>query len=145
MLSKIIIGLIAAISMSAAFAQVEVSRKGLGLGTPGTKLQNVGVENAKPVNTSPDVLHTPQYLAGFPTAATIWPRIVEVPCKETKGILACEGFHWTPDMGRGEYLFVTPKVVAEAEPKIIERTVLVPGPVIEKKILVEVPPKKKGE
>ena len=144
-MKKLLLIVAALVASSAFAADVEVSRKGLGLGTPGTKLQNVGVENAKPVNTSPDVLHTPQYLAGFPTAATIWPRIVEVPCKDSKGILACEGFHWTPDMGRGEYLFVTPKVVAEAEPKIIERTVLVPGPVIEKKILVEVPPKKKGE
>jgi hypothetical protein len=138
--------IVAALVASSAFAaDVEVSRKGLGLGTPGTKLQNAGVENAKPVNSSPDVLHTPQYLAGFPTAATIWPRIVEVPCKEVKGALECEGFHWTPDMGRGEYLFITPKVVAPIEPKIIERTVTVPGPVVEKKIFVEVPPKKKGE
>ena len=144
-MKKLLLIVAALVASSAFAADVEVSRKDLGLGTPGTKLQNVGVENAKPVNTSPDVLHTPQYLAGFPTAATIWPRIVEVPCKESKGILACEGFHWTPNMGRGEYLFVTPKVVAEAPPKIIERTVLVPGPVIEKKILVEVPPKKKGE
>ena len=84
------------------------------------------------------VLHVPQYLPGFPTAATIWPRIVEVNCESNKGQLQCEGFHWTPDMGRAEYLFITPKVVEKPAPVIVEK-------IVEKKVLVEVPVKKKPE
>lgn len=139
--------LMAALAVSStAFAagDVNVTRKGLGLGTPSTKFSNVGVENAVPVNTSPEVLFVPKYLPHYPTAAVIWPRIVEVPCKETVGVLQCEGFHWTPDMGRGEYLFITPKVVAEQKP--VEKIVpVVVERVVEKKVLVEVPVKKKPE
>lgn len=138
--------LMAALAVSTtAFAagDVNVTRKGLGLGTPSTKFSNAGVENTVPTNYSPDVLFVPKYLPGYPTAATIWPRIVEVPCKETKGALECEGFHWTPDMGRGEYLFVTPKVVAE--PKPVVPVPVVVERVVEKKVLVEVPVKKKPE
>lgn len=131
-----------AVSMTAlAAGDVNVTRKGLGLGTPGTKLTNVGVENVVPTNSSPEVLFVPKYLPGYPTAATIWPRIVEVPCKDVNGSLECEGFHWTPDMGRGEYLFITPKVVAEPKqpvPVVVEK-------IVEKKVLVEVPVKKKPE
>lgn len=141
----------AALAVSTAFAaEVDVTRKGLGSGTPAKmQLSNSGVENAKVVNSSPDVLHTPQYLPGFPTAATIFPRIVEVPCTKVAatGDLKCSGYHWTPAMGRAEYLFVTPVVKEEAAPVVVKERVvvekLVPGPVRE--VFVEVPAKKKAE
>jgi hypothetical protein len=135
---------LALFSASALAADVEVSRKGTGSGTPAPTLTNAGVENAIPVNSSPDVLHVPQYLPGYPTAATIWPRIVEVPCTMTAGVKTCEGFRWTPALGRGEYLFITPVVKTAPEPiivpveKVIER-------VVEKKVLVEVPAKRISE
>jgi hypothetical protein len=52
-------------------------------------------------------------------------------------------------MGRGEYLFITPKIVEPAKPVIVTNTVTVvkevnvPGPVRE--VFVEVPVKKKKE
>ncbi|MGH8822168.1 MAG: hypothetical protein ACREWJ_12860 [Rhodoferax sp.] len=70
----------------------------------GSGLQNAkGVENASPVGDF-GVWFAPQYLPGWPTAATIWPRVVNVQC--TKNI--CDGYAITPEMGRGEYLFFRP-------------------------------------
>lgn len=83
-----------------------------GLGTPG----NDEYENATQVSN--DVLHVPQYMPGFPTAGTIWPRIVQLPCKvkiEVDGSqnTLCEGFKYSPAMGRAEYLFFEPIVPAQ--------------------------------
>lgn len=62
-------------------------------------------------------IHVPQYMPYYPTAAVIWPRVVEVPCEKTEaGELRCEGYNWTPAMGRGEYLFFVPKVRNEPLP-----------------------------
>ena len=77
-----------------------IQRTPFGSGTPDLS----GYENAKPVNGL-GVWHVPQYLPGFPTAATVWPRVVSVRCK---GGL-CEGYVITPELGRGEYLFVVPR------------------------------------
>jgi len=91
-----------------AFAVVNVGSMTNGSGTPGNTLP----ENALEVFNG--VLHAPQYMPGYPTAATIWPRVIEVPCtKDTVGDLKCAGYQWTPNLGRGEYLFIAPKVVEE--------------------------------
>lgn len=54
------------------------------------------------------------------------------------GSLTCDGFHWAPELGRGEYLFVIPHVKEMPQPVVVER-------VVEKKIFVEVPVKPKHE
>lgn len=68
----------------------------------------------KPLGTNgsnEEYYSVPQYLPYYPTSAPIWPRVVEVQCDETKsGTLQCDGYNWTPAMGRGEYLFVVPKI-----------------------------------
>jgi|GEM_PF-489948 len=70
----------------------------------GSGLQNArGTENALPVG-SLGVWHVPQYLPGYPTAATIWPRVIFLQCT---GDL-CAGYTITPEVGRGEYLFFVP-------------------------------------
>lgn len=70
----------------------------------GSGLQNAtGIENADPVADF-GVWHVPQYMPGFPTAATVWPRVVHVLC--SSGI--CAGYSITTEMGRGEYLFFKP-------------------------------------
>jgi hypothetical protein len=51
------------------------------------------------------VWHVPQYLPGFPTAATIWPRVIILQCASD----LCSGYEITPEMGRGEYLFFVPE------------------------------------
>ena len=115
------------IATSTAFAGVDVNRQPLGSGEPGT----VGSETATPVMDG--LLHTPQYMPGHPTAATIYPRVVDVPCtKAPSGSLQCDGYNWMPEMGRGEYLFVRPRMVETR-------------PVVPITIIKEVPRKKKGE
>ena len=74
---------------------------------------------------APGVLHTPQYMPNYPTAATIWPRVVEVECEQSLTGLTCDSFEWQPKYGRGEYLFITP-VIKKVQPpaKIIEKTII---------------------
>jgi hypothetical protein len=116
-----------------AFADVSVLRNELGSGTPGL----AGFESALPVG-SPDILHAPQYMPFYPTAGTIWPRVIEVPCVRSVTGLKCDGYTWQPKLGRGEYLFIKPVVIEPAAPVIITKEV----PVI---IYKEVPVKHKKE
>ncbi|WP_260397227.1 hypothetical protein [Variovorax sp. KBW07] len=72
--------------------------------TFGSGLQNAsGTENAQPVGDY-GVWHVPQYMPGFPTAATLWPRVVILQCVSN----LCDGYELTPELGRGEYLFFRP-------------------------------------
>ena len=59
--------------------------------------------------------HVPNYLLGYPTAAALWPREVQVPCRrdEASGDLTCAGYAVSPL--RGEYIYVRP-VVLEVTP-----------------------------
>jgi hypothetical protein len=134
-----------AVTSTAFAAEVNVGKAVLGSGTPSNLVG--GTENARVVDNAKvenNILHAPQYMPHFPTAATIWPRVVEVPCtKDSKGDLTCAGYNWSPSMGPGEYLFVSPKVVEAVKPTVVTKTVVVPGPVRE--VFVEVPVKKKKE
>lgn len=132
-------------SVAATAADVNVGKAVLGSGTPENNPKGVEkavvVDNAKVEN---NILHAPQYMPNHPTAATLWPRVVEVPCtKGSAGELNCAGYNWSPSMGRGEYLFVTPRVAEPVKPIVVTNTVTVPGPVRE--VYIEVPVKKKGE
>lgn len=132
-----------AVSSTAFAAEVNVGKAVLGSGTP--KHNTVGVENATVVDNAKlenNILHAPQYMPNYPTAATIWPRAVEVPCVESVTGLNCAGYNWTPALGRGEYLFVIPKV-QKPEPAKTEMVVIQKETVRE--VLVEVPAKKKKE
>ena len=110
-LLMLIVGLTSAAAVSAA--DVTVERRPFGSGTPGQP----GVEQATPWGG--DLLHAPQYMPGHPTAATIYPRIVEVECQVAGSKLECAGYNWTPDMGRAEYLLVRPTIVKPATPAVI--------------------------
>lgn len=128
-MKKLILSLALMAAAGLAFAQVNVQRNELGSGTPGTQ----GVEQAD--FWSNGIYHAPQYMPGYPTAAVIFPRVVEVECKrDVLGGLNCNGYNWTPDMGRAEYLLVKPRIVEPVVPQVITRT-----------IIKEVPVKKKGE
>lgn len=85
---------------------VEIERSILGSGEPGQQ----GFENAVPV--ADDMYHAPQYLPGSPTAASVWPRVVRVNCRRSGTGLQCDGYQWTPAMGRAEYLFFVPVIVS---------------------------------
>lgn len=114
---------------------VNLTKEQLGNAGPPAALVTVGTEAALGVGDS--MFHAPQYLPYQPTAATIWPRVVEVPCvRANDGSLTCDGYHWLPEMGRAEYLFIIPKVKEVPPPKVIT---------VEKKVFIEVPVKKKKE
>jgi hypothetical protein len=83
--------------------EVQIRRSAYGSGEPGKS----GFENAVPVDGK--VYHAPQYLPGSPTAASLWARVVQVRCISVapQG-MHCEGYQWTPELGRAEYLFFTP-------------------------------------
>jgi hypothetical protein len=88
-------------------ATVEIQRLYLGSGEP----ERAGYENATFVVN--DVYHVPQYLPGWPTSRSIWPRVVDVPCTAlASGGLRCQGYSWTPAMGRAEYLYFRPMLAA---------------------------------
>jgi hypothetical protein len=95
-----------AVTLAPAIGQVQIGRSPLGSGEPGQS----GLENATLVFDN--VYHVPQYMPGFPTAATLWPRVVEVPCRRVGAGLQCDGYNWTPRMGRAEYLFFVPVLVS---------------------------------
>lgn len=114
-----------------------VTRKQLGTGSPAQTL-TVGNQNANYV--ADGYYHVPQDLPYYPTAGIIWPRIVELECEKVKGELVCEGYHWQPKLGRGEYLFVVPRLKVIAPP-VIAPLVIAPPVIIYK----EVPYKKKAE
>lgn len=113
-----------------AFADVRIQRNLLGSG-----LQNVSVTTQTDVATQVGdygVYHVPQYMPGFPTAATIWPRVVEVECQND----LCAGYENTPALGRGEYLFFKPVQVmaAVSAPIVLPAPVVIPQREIKKKI-----------
>jgi hypothetical protein len=133
MIKHLAIMAVALLATATQAQSITVKNEPLGSGVPGVK----GYTEALPVLEN-NIYHAPQYLPYYPTAATIWPRVVELNCDATPGG-QCDGYHWTPAMGRAEYLFVTPEVVRE--PVIVEK--IVPGP--ERIILKEVPKKKVRE
>lgn len=145
---------------SSAFAveNVGIVRNELGSGTPGAN----GWERAIQVGPDSTYLHAPQYMPGFPTAATIWPRVINVKCtgdkvhprahsqrRDVTTVTKCDGYNWSPALGRGEYLFINPSVVEVVQPvppviitKEVIKEVIKEVPVI---VLKEVPVKPKKE
>lgn len=89
---------------------VSIERRLFGSGQP----QAPGHENATLVQN--DVYHAPQYMPGYPTAASIWARVIDVPCRRDADALRCSGYNWSPALGRGEYLYFRAVLVAAAAP-----------------------------
>ena len=126
---KVVLGALLVILAALVIPQVAsadatfIETRQLGSGTPGNDL----VDESKVVSKGPDgeIYHSPQYMSGFPTAATIWPRVVEVECmmvdakpgdKNQERVMVCDGYAWQPKFGRGEYLFFHPKLKVAPKP-----------------------------
>ena len=114
--------LIATVSGAAIADTVNVRQHDFGSGVPGSDGSTAAT------SVLPEGLYyVPQYLPGNPTAATIWPRVIDVKCvKAADGGANCEGYNWLPEYGRGEYLLIRPIVI---EPPVVQKVV----PVITKK------------
>jgi len=108
----------------------EVERLPFGSGTPSDGVTE-GTEAADFV--ADGLYHLPNYLPGFPTAATIWPREVAVECEtgQATGKHTCSGYRMHPVLGRGEYVFIRP--VAKAVEPQVQAPAPAPAPVIVKK------------
>lgn len=111
--------------------EVTITREALGSG----QVNSTGVENATKWDN--DIYHAPQYMPGYPTAATIFPRVVDVQCSKSTTGLKCKGYNWAPELGRGEYLMIHPVVVSDPVPPqviVVSQTVIKELPLITKKI-----------
>lgn len=115
------------VTYNAQAADTATNQVQLGSGVP----SEGGVTNAPLVMDG--MYHAPQYLPNHPTAATIWPRVVDVDCTKAGQVVKCDGYNWTPDMGRGEYIYIRPRFKNEPVP---------PAPVAPIVIYKEVPVKK---
>ena len=104
-------------SKVAPISAFEVERLPFGSGTPSNSV-TTGTESAHIVVDG--LYHVPNYMPGFPTAATIWPRELPVECESnaTDGSPHCTGYRVLPMVGRGEYIFVRP--YAKPTPKVIQ-------------------------
>lgn len=93
----------------------QVERRSLGSGTPGIA-EMTGTEAAEHV--ADGLYHVSNFLPGFPTAATIWPREVPVKCALDHATQrkTCTGYHVIPAIGRGEYIFIRPVDIPEPPP-----------------------------
>lgn len=127
---KLILSLALMVLAGSAMAQVGVHRVENGSGQPNA----TGIENAEKWDQG--VYHAPQYMPGYPTAATLWPRVVDVPCTKVGDKVICNGYSWTPDMGRGEYLMIHPMIAEPAKPTVVTNTVT---NTIVKEVLVSAP------
>jgi len=99
----------AVISNEPQYNAVYTERLPLGTGVP-QQAQTSGYEQSYAM---PDgVYSTPGQMPGYPTAATIWPRVVRVSCKVGEGnTLLCKGVDVNlVDTGRGEYLYTQPVI-----------------------------------
>ena len=92
---------------------VNIGRVLLGSGQPGGGPPDTEVAT----QVYDGLYHAPQYLPYFPTAAPIWPRAIEVPCRRVGVDVVCDRYFWRPEYGRAEYLFFVPvSVQAGARP-----------------------------
>jgi hypothetical protein len=128
-----------ALLVQAVLAQpVSIIRNELGSGQPNA----TGLENA--TKWDDDIYHAPQYMPGYPTAATLYPRVINVKCVESEVGIKCEGYNWLPEMGRGEYLMIHPIIVPVVKPEPVQETVITVIPVREfTPIVIKKPVKKK--
>ncbi len=116
-MNKIILSVLIASFTSASLAQVGIHRIENGSGQP----NETGIENA--ATWDQNIYHAPQYMPGHPTAATLWPRVVDVTCKQIVDKVICDGYNWMPAMGRGEYLMIRPVVTELPVPVIVTNTI----------------------
>lgn len=119
-LKQIAIGA-AILACTSAFAgDILIKNDQLGSGIPAQTV-TIGDQQAEPVGDG--MYFIPQQLSGYPTAATIWPRAVQVECVKTATGLQCDGFNYSPKLGRGEYLFVIPVLKQQPQPTVIIKEV----------------------
>jgi hypothetical protein len=119
-MKKVLVLCVALLSMSAFADEITIRNMVYGSGTQEAKVESTQAQETYPGS---GLYHSSDYMPGYPTASPIFPRVVDVPCtKGDKGI-TCDGFNWSPSMGRGEYLLLRPLI-----PKEVPVVAVVPPP-----------------
>lgn len=114
LLALIVSGLL--VSSAFAAGDIQIQSREFGSGTPGIKAPQKATE------VQDGLYLAPQYLPGSPTAATIYPRVIDVKCvRQVTGEAVCEGYNWTPDMGRSEYLLIRPSIKELPAPPVVSK------------------------
>lgn len=108
---KLFISLLLAVVSATASAQYLVQNKILGP-------NNVENGSGLGIKVFGDFYHVPQFMPGFPTAATIWPRVVKTDCRFTDRNIYCDSIRLTQYGDRSEYLFFTEKEKSSTDTSI---------------------------
>lgn len=91
-------------------AYIMVERVPFGSGTPAVGATD-GYEMATPV--AGGLYHVPGYLPYGVEAESVPVRVVRVPCVKAtmvgQVVWACKGYAVTPELGRGENIFISPE------------------------------------
>lgn len=120
--SIIVAAIVAALSTIVSAQEVIIENRPLGSGEPGDVN---GFAVGKRVY--PGMYQSIQYMPGYPTAVTIFPRVIDVQCIQTAVNVICEGYSWSPKLGPGEYLWFHPvfsgRIIENATPMGIHKKV----------------------
>lgn len=92
---------------------IMVTRVPMGSGVPSPGM-TTGYSEALPV--SDGLYHVPGYLPYQSTAASLWPRVITVQCRQTEGTWYCSGYHVDGVLGRGEDVYVRPEFIQVSAP-----------------------------
>jgi outer membrane protein OmpA-like peptidoglycan-associated protein len=112
-MKKIILSLCFAIfAISASAKEITIHGMAYGSGT-----QDVAITSADETYPGSGLYSVQSYMPGYPTAGVIYPRVIDVKCvEEANGKVDCDGYNWSPSMGRGEYLLVHPIITKFSMP-----------------------------
>lgn len=97
---KLFITVLLAVTSLAASAQYVVENKLLGPG-------NYEIGSSPAFKVLGDLYHVPQFMPGYPTSATIWPRVTKTKCRFENRTVYCDPVRLTQYGDRTEYLFFT--------------------------------------
>lgn len=107
-------------AMQAMAQDTSIQNMPYGSGTPGTDGSTAAVETYP----GSGLYYAPGYMPGYPTAGVIFPRVIDVNCNEKDHAVVCDGYNWLPAMGRGEYLFIRPRLVKSPEVKTLPPVII---------------------
>lgn len=99
---KLFITVLLAVTSLAAGAQHVVENKLLGPG-------NFEIGNSSAFKVYGDLYHVPQFMPGYPTSATIWPRVIKTKCRFENRTVYCDPVRLSQYGDRSEYFFFTEK------------------------------------
>ena len=113
-MKKIILSLCFMIFAATAVAK-EITVHGMAYGS---NSQDLTITSAEETYPGSGLYSVPSYMPGYPTAGVIYPRVIDIKCIEAaSGKVDCDGYNWSPSMGRGEYLLVHPVITKASAPK----------------------------